>query len=174
MATANRFFRMTDVSFFANRFPDKGRWNTISEAMFPELEENYEDFAAGASPVEIEVETHIKKLTAGLKLKGTDAEIEGLFAQRDTFTFYGAVVDVRTGEEIRRTVTCNGRMGAAKPEGFEKGKLHGYEYGIHSILAYNVTQGDKVIMNWDFEDPGGLVIGGRPLRRDRAITLNLA
>lgn len=174
MASINRLRRVVDVSFFANSFPDRGRWNTIEEAMFPELEMNFEDFSPGGSPVGIEVETHINKLVGGIKLKGTDADMEGLFGKRDRFTFYGAVVDVRTAAEIRRTYTMDAIMGKAAPEAFQKAGLQGYEYALNSILSYTVKEGDKVVMDWDFDDPSRLTIGGQSLRQGRAAVLNLA
>ncbi len=173
MAAKREFFRMTDVSFFADRYPDKGRWNTIDEAMFPELAVAFSDFAPGGSPVAIEASTHIEKLVAGVKLKGTDAEMEGLLFQRDTFTYYGVVADLRTGREVRRMVTIEGMLGSIKHEAFRKGELAGCDYGINEVLRYVVKEGEKVVMAWDFDDPDSLIIGGRRVYGERAAILNL-
>lgn len=174
MAAKRDFFTLRDVSFFADTYPDKGRWHTINEVRMPKLAHKMADQSGAGSPVDTEVPIGIEKIEGGIKVDGEDHELEGMFGLRDTFTMNGAYVDLRTGAEVRREVIFEGILKEVGPDAFKKPDLAGCDMMLGSCTRYRVIHDGKVLFDWDFDDPASLVIGGRQVQAQRARTLRLA
>ncbi len=126
----------------------------LTELALPPLEEIYQDFHPGGSPVQHEVGLGIQKFNASFKLAGWNEQVLALFGLGATvaedFSAYGSIKDKQTGVIQSATCIMTGRLGKVEPEGHQRGELQHHDYAIREISHYELLIEGAEIYYWDF------------------------
>jgi uncharacterized protein len=158
----------------------------LQEVKLPALEEAFVDHNPGGARIGIEIPTHIQKLTSTFNLAGWQPDIMqmiGRSARADQrYTGYGLIRDRRTGAALQLRAYIEGRMGRVNPTNFRRGDQHNHEYGIHSIIHYELymqtapvagAAGTDTALNeiyyWDFFESTFRVGGVDTMQEERLI-----
>ena len=147
----------------------------LSELKLPTLEEATQDHTPGGAMIGIEVPSHINKLEATFNLAGWDRDVMKFIGQEtqyyQRFTAYGLIRDRRTAVALQAIAVIHGRLGRVNPTAFSKGTLMHHEYGIKTIVHYELTMqltkggSPEPIYYWDFFTSERRV-GGEDLNAD--------
>lgn len=124
----------------------------LSELRLPAIERNYQDHAAGGSPVAIEVDTHVSRLEASFALVGWQPQILRLLnsTHDETFTAFGLLRNRKYGTAHQAQAKIQGRLGRAAPTVFARGETQVHEYAIRGIMHYELAVDGDAIVIWDF------------------------
>lgn len=149
------FYIMESANLFAgDHDPSNSKHLTLEEFKLPDLQAIYQEHMAGGAAVQIEIEVGIQKLEPTFKLKGFDPDLIVQFGlgskQRTLFTAYGVMRDARTGVAKQSIATIEGRLGKVAPDAQKRGELTGHEYGINSVMHYELVFDGRELMYWDF------------------------
>lgn len=127
---------------------------SLMNVKLPSLEEMYQDHHPGGSLVQVEVEVGIKKLETTFKLAGIDPDLLVKFGLnskiKQRFTIRQVLRSKRTGNPMEGKAIIEGRLSKVTPDEFKRGDLAGNDYGINSIMHYELIIGGKEKLYWDF------------------------
>ena len=132
----------------------------LTEIKLPGWQEHYVDWRPGGSPVAVEIDMYMEKLSCTFACTGWQPQvaelIEAWSQSQNNFVMYGLIRDKfgassnHPGSDIQVIATIKGRLGIADPLNFKRGDPQGWQYAIRSIFAYHLQVGSETVFDWDF------------------------
>ena len=152
---ANTVYTMTAVNLFCgDHDPANSKHLTLSELKLPALQGVYADHAPGGAKVAIEIEVGIAKFEPTFKLAGIDPSLMVQFGlgskKKNTFTAYGVVNDLRTGNEIEAKAIMEARLGKVDPSAHSRGSMMEHDYALNELTHYELWFNEQEKIFWDF------------------------
>lgn len=134
--------------------PQNSKHLTLDEISLPDLQAVYAAHHPGGSFVEMEIEVGVSKLVASFKLKGWDPQALGQFGlgskKNNVYTVYGMLRDKIDGSAKQVKAIMRARLGGARPDGWSRGQLQGFQYQLSELTHYQLHVDNSEVFYWDW------------------------
>lgn len=140
-------------------------WRVLDEVTVPEIAHDEDDFTPGGGDGGVKWQEGRKALTATIKTKTADPQIQGLVGRLPgdyvTATWWENLLSYRTGEQRGRVIIMKGLVTSSKQNAVKGQKAAGREYSFGNIVFYHDVVDGKSIHKFDFfAGPGATLVNG--------------
>lgn len=146
-------------------FDTLNTWRVLDEVEVPEISHAEDDFVPGGHMMGVNWQEEVKSLTARIKTKTADPQIQGLVGRLPgnyvTATWYENLLSFRTGENRGRVIVLKGLVTGSKQAAVKGHKAAGRDYTYSNIVYYHDMVDARSVHKFDFfAGPGSTIVNG--------------